>query len=140
MKEILKSTGIGIGVAAFFFCIAGIIFDIIYGGSFSLEDYGFTKMVLGCLVVGIGFGVPSIIYEKEYIPRPFQMVIHMGIGCVVYTIVAFAVGWIPVELGVAKCILILAAQIAVAFIVWLFFLGYYRSEARKINEKIRKLK
>lgn len=97
-------------------------------------------MVLGCLVVGIGFGVPSIIYEKEYIPRPFQMVIHMGIGCVVYTIVAFAVGWIPVELGVAKCILILAAQIAVAFIVWLFFLGYYRSEARKINEKIRKLK
>jgi len=29
------------------FCLAGIVFDIGYKGNFSLENYRFTKMVVG---------------------------------------------------------------------------------------------
>lgn len=64
------------------------------GGNFSTMNYQFTKMSIGCLVVGLGSGMPSIIYEKENLPMPVKVIVHMGIGCAVYTITAYAVGWI----------------------------------------------
>lgn len=139
MKEIVKSSAIGIGMATFIFCTVCVVFDIIHGGSFSSNHYEFTKMILGCLLVGIGFGAPSIVYQNENIPRPIQVVIHMGIGCIVYTIVAYTVGWIPTELSVWKWLSILAAQIMVAFVMWLILMKHFKDEARRINERIQEM-
>ena len=61
MKDLLKSIVISIGMAMTIFCLAGIVFDIGYKGSFSLEDYRFTKMVIGCVLIGLGFGVPTVV-------------------------------------------------------------------------------
>ena len=98
MKEITKNmisaTIMSIGGALAIFCLTGIVFDIAYGGNFSLDNYRFTKMVAGCIVVGLGFGLPSVVYQKDNLPMPIRVLIHMGIGCVVYTIVAYAVGWL----------------------------------------------
>ena len=70
VKDILRSVAISIGMAMTIFCIVGVIFDITYKGQFSLDNYRFTKMVLGCLIVGLGFGVPTVIYRKENLPMP----------------------------------------------------------------------
>jgi len=139
MKEIMKNTAIGVGTATAIFCVVGVVFDVLYGGNFSLSNYGFTKMSVGCLIVGMGFGIPSVVYKKDSIPRPVQMLIHMGTGWIVYTAVAFSVGWIPTELGIAKSILIWLGQIGIAFVIWLFFYIHYRNEAKRINEKIRQM-
>ena len=122
------------------FCIVGVIFDFLYKGQFSLENYQFTKMVLGCLFVGLGFGVPTVVYRKESLPMPVRILIHMGIGCVVYTIVAFSVGWIGGTKSVGVGLLIAAVQIAVAFVIWYLFNQYYRKEAKQINDRIQKMK
>ena len=87
-----------------------------------------------------GFGVPTVIYRKENLPMPIRVLVHMGTGCVIYTIVAFAVGWIGGSKSVVHGLLIAAVQIAVAFVIWYLFNRYYRREARKMNDRIQEMK
>lgn len=140
MKELLKSTVISIGMAMSIFCLAGIVFDVRFGGNFSLDNYRFTKMVIGCVLIGLGFGVPTIVYSKESLPMPIKIIIHMGIGCAIYTIVAYAVGWIGGTATIVQGIIIAAIQLGAAFLIWFLFMRYYRNEAKKMNDKIQAMK
>ena len=140
IKDLVKSTVISIGMAMAIFCLIGIVYDIGNKGSFSLMDYSFTKMVIGCVLVGLGFGVPTVVYRKDNLPMPVRVVIHMGIGCVIYTIVAYAVGWIGGSATFIQGIIIALIQLAVAFLIWFLFMRYYRAEAKKINDKIQAMK
>ncbi|MBR3462472.1 MAG: DUF3021 domain-containing protein [Clostridiales bacterium] len=139
-KELFISILASIGMAMTIFCLAGIVFDIGFGGNFSLENYTFTKMVAGSALVGLGYGVPTIIYRKESLPLPIKIIIHMGIGTAIYLGVAYAVGWIGGSATVGQGILIGAIQLAVAFVIWLAFSSYYRGQAKKMNEKIQEMK
>lgn len=140
VRDLLRSTAISIGMAMTIFCLAGIVFDIGSKGNFSLDHYRFTKMVAGCVLTGLGFGVPAIVYRKESLPLPVRVIIHMGTGCVVYTVTAYAVGWIGGTATIRQGIMIALVQLAVAFVIWLLFLRYYRAEAKKMNDKIQEMK
>ncbi|MBR0127346.1 MAG: DUF3021 domain-containing protein [Firmicutes bacterium] len=140
VKDILKSTVISIGMALAIFSLVGIVFDVGYGGNFSLDHYRFTKMIIGCIILGIGFGVPTVVYSSERLPMPIKVLIHMGIGLTVYTIVAYAVGWIGGAASLGQGLVIAAIQIAVAFIIWFGFMRHYRAEVRKMNEVIQAMK
>ena len=140
LKDLAKSTAISIGMAMTIFCLIGIVYDIGNKGSFSLMDYSFTKMVIGCVLVGLGFGVPTVVYRKDNLPMPVRVVIHMGIGCVIYTIVAYAVGWIGGSATFIQGIIIAVIQLAIAFVIWFIFMRYYNAEAKKMNDKIQAMK
>lgn len=139
MKKIFKTTIISINIATAIFCLVGVCFDIINGGKTQMQNFSFTKMVIGEIIIGIGFGVPTAIYENKNIPLTIQSLFHMGIGCITYTAVAFWVGWIPIKIGFFKCSLIFIGQIATAFIIWFFYLIYYKKMAKKMNICINKL-
>ena len=140
VKDLLKSIVISIGMALTIFSLVCVVFDIGYGGNFSLEGYKMTKMVIGCIIVGLGFGVPSLVYRNDTLPMPVKVLVHMGIGCVVYTIVGFAVGWIGGSATLGQGIAIAAIQLAVAFVIWFCFMRFYRKEAREMNDKIQQMK
>ena len=140
VRDLLKSTVISIAMAMAIFCLVGIVFDIGYKGNFRLENYRFTKMVVGSILVGLGFGLPTVVYRKDSLPVPVRVLIHMGIGCVVYTVVAFAVGWFGGATSIGRGLLIAAIQLAIAFLIWFLFMRYYRAEAKKMNDKIQKMK
>ena len=140
IKDLLKSTVISIGMALAIFCLICIVFDIIYKGNFSLDNYRFTKMAAGSMIVGLGFGIPSIVYNNDSLPMPVKVIIHMGIGCVIYTVVAYAVGWFGGSATVAQGLIAAVVQLAVSFIIWFCFMRYYRKEAKKMNEKIQEMK
>ena len=135
-RDLLKSVLISIGTAMAIFCLVGIMFDVHYGGNFSLDDYRFTKMVVGCILVGLGFGVPSVVYKKESIPRPLRVIIHLGIGWIVYLIVAYAVGWMGATASIGQTILIICIQSAVFLLIWFLFFRHYKKEADEINKKL----
>lgn len=137
MKKMLKSTGIGISIALAIFVIIGIVFDILYHGTFHMLDYSFTKMAVGCLLIGVGFGAPSAVYEHEEIPCLLQVVFHLGIGFAVFMIVSFAVGWMPTEAGIGGIIGYVIGDLAFVLIIWYLFYRHYKKEAAAINEKIR---
>jgi len=111
LRDLIKSTMVSIGVAMSVFCLVCIIFDVRSGGTFSLENYRFTKMVVGCVLIGLGFGVPTIVYKKDNLPMPIRVIIHMGIGCVVYTVVAYAVGWMGGADSILHGIIIAGVQL-----------------------------
>ncbi len=140
VKDLVKSSVISIGMAMTIFCLVGVVFDVGYKGNFSLDDYRFTKMVAGCVLIGLGFGVPTIVYRKDNLPMPIRVIIHMGIGCVVYTIIAYAVGWIGGSATIGQGILIAAIQLAVAFLIWFMFMKHYRAEAKRMNDRIQAMK
>ena len=140
IKDLIKSTIISIGMALTIFCLVGIMFDVSYGGNFSLEGYQFTKMVVGSAIVGLGFGVPTIVYNSDKLPQPIKVVIHMGIGCIIYTIVAYAVGWFGGSTTLWQGLIIAGIQLVVAFIIWFCFMRYYKKEAKKMNDKIQAMK
>ena len=139
-KDIARSSVVSIGMSLTIFCLMGMIADIIGGGNFNLDHYRFTKMVIGSIIVGLGFGVPTFIYRKDSLPMPIRVIIHMGTVCVIYTLVAFAVGWMGGTGSVAKAIVAAAVQIAVAFLIWYLFMRYYRREAKEMNERIQEMK
>ena len=140
VKDILKSTVLSIGMALTIFCLVGMFFDITNGGNFSMEGFQFTKMVIGSAIVGIGFGVPTVVYNSEKLPMPVKVLIHMGTGCVIYTIVAYAVGWFGGSATPVQGLAIAGIQFVVAFIIWFCFNSYYRKEAKQMNEKIQAMK
>ena len=140
IKNLVKNTAISVGMAMGIFCFAGVIFDLIYKGTFYLENYQFTKMVIGCIIVGLGFGMPSIVYHIDSFPIPIRALIHMVIGCIVYTIVAYLVGWLGDIANIGQGILILVLQLGIAFIVWFLFRKHYRKEAKKLNDRIQNMK
>ena len=83
-KVVMKRAFISIAMSFIIFIVIGIIFDMKDGGNFTLTDYGFTKMALACVVTGLGFGVPTILYNSERISQTLASVIHLGIGFTIY--------------------------------------------------------
>lgn len=136
MKKIMKSSVIGISIALIIFTMIGIIIDIGYGGTFLMKGYSFTKMAIGSILVGIGFGAPSAIYENDALPYPLQVIFHMGIGMAVMFIVSFVVGWIPSSLGIGGVIGYIAADAGLVMLIWFFFYRHYQKEATEMNKKI----
>ena len=140
MKRIKKIAIIslqGIGIACTIYTLIGILFDNLYQGTFLMENYTFTKQAIASIIIGIAFSAPSEIYHNEKLPFAFQFLFHMGIGCCVYLIAASCAGWIPLSLGIGKCILIVLLQLSVAFLIWLCFSIHYRKLAKSMNEKIK---
>ena len=140
VKDLAKSTMISIGMSLTIFCMMGMVADIISEGNFSLDHYRFTKMVIGSMIVGMGFGLPTFIYQKDSLPMPVRVIIHMGTGCIIYTLVAFAVGWMGGSGSIWKGIIAAAGQIAIAFLIWYLFMRYYRKEAKRMNDRIQEIK
>ena len=55
MKNLIKNTITSIGISLTVFCVTGMVFDIAYDGNFILNHYQFSKMVIGCIIVGLSF-------------------------------------------------------------------------------------
>ena len=109
------------------------------GDTFSMNSDMFIKHIMGSVFVGIGFTVPSLIYDKKKLSMKVQTLIHMGCGFGVYLPIACSLGWLPVTLGFKMVILPLAFAIIFAIIIWLGFYLYYKHEAKRINEKLNML-
>ena len=139
-KDLAKSSFISIGISLSIFCLIGMINDIVAGGNFSLDQYRFTKMVIGSMIVGLGFGLPTYIYRIDRLPMPVRVIIHMGTGCIIYTIVGYAVGWMGGSGNIVKAVVGAAVHFSVAFVIWYLFMRLNREEAMEMNKKIQEMK
>ncbi len=143
MKELKNQVFIsalyGVGFAAILFVLTGVIFDCDNGGTIVLHHYGFSKMALGTLVIGLGFGLPAVVYEREELSRPVQILIHMGTGCTVLLITSWVVGWMPATQGLLGILKIAAGQLLLAFSLWFGFYLNQKKLAEKMNQKLSDL-
>lgn len=136
LKQMGVSSFVGIGIGLMVFGIISIVVDVANGGVFQYGDYQITKMILGSVGVGLGFGLPAVVYESEKIPYIMQGIIHLGIGCAVLIVIAFLVGWIPVSAGPVVIAAAVMVEIVMAVLLWKLVSLYYKKEAEKINKKL----
>ena len=137
MKKIILYILREIGLGCVFFTLSGIIFDIIFKGSFLLNHWYYTKMAIGSMITGIAFYVPSLVYQNEKLSKGLQVFIHMGIGLVTYISVGLYVGWIPLQAGAWAITGTIVIAVVVSFLIWFGFYLYYRQEAKRINAKLK---
>ena len=139
-KNILVSSLIGIGIAAVTSCLVSLLLLAKGAGSLTMTIGEYSQMLAGLVLVGIGFGLPSIVYQNDKLAPAYQVLIHMGTGCLVMTLVSFWTGWIPVKAGFWPAFLTIAGEITVAFIIWLIFYQHEKKLAQQMNNRIKQLK
>lgn len=138
MKNIIKNVIFGIGWG-FSILVMVMLVGVIINPMFvsSITQGEFIIDVCCSAVVGIAFVLPSLVYNNSRLSRPLQVIIHLGIGFAVYIPCAFFAGWIPTMYGVIATCISLGISLAISLLIYLGFYFYYKSEAKKMNAKIK---
>ena len=138
VKKLLKKLCSGVGTGCFVFVAMLFIAPIFAGGAnaFFAEKTGaeWQLTALCCILISVGFYIPSLIYENEKLALWLRTLIHMTIGTIVYLLTAYFAGWMENSSGVLRFFLI---AVGTAALWWLCaFLGL-RAQAKKMNQKIK---
>ena len=135
MKKVFNAAWSGVALSAVVFIIACMFIGFRYGYDKFANGYGMARMCIAVLVIGAGFGIPSLIYGTE-LPTGLKVLIHMGTGTIIMLATSIAVGWIDFSRGWLPCLLIAGIQIAVAFILWLLTCVRTSKDAKQMNDAI----
>ncbi len=132
----VRRTKTTVAIASFLFLLGSLIADLNMGGVCSASGYSITKMALGSLGIGLGFGIPCIVYTSEKLSRPLQIAIHMAIGCAVMLAIALLVGWIPTDKGLVPALLAVASMLLTAFVISVISYRRQKKLAERINREL----
>ena len=130
-----------LAMGAFVGCF--IVMLVMVLGSYSLgpSEVSFSGVEIinaffGSIVVGWAFSLTGIIYEREDIAFPLQVLFQMGIGMLVLFIVAIYLKWMPVSLGWGPIVTWIGIACIFAIVFWFGFYIYYYMQARELNKKL----
>lgn len=129
----LRRTKTTVAISSFLFLISSLIADLNMGGVYSVTGYSVTKMALGSLGIGLGFGLPCIIYTSEKLSRPVQISVQMLTGCTVMLAIAFLAGWIPTDRGLLPALLAILSMLLTALVIAVLSYRRQKKLAERIN-------
>lgn len=136
IRKIVKLVCSGIGWGCTLSCLISMIGAHFMGNEwFVSSPKSFSLQVIAAMLVGIGWTVPSLVYDNEKLSRMQQMLIHFGVGFLVYFVIAFNMGWVPIG-NMQWMIIGLVGMVGCTLLIWFGFYFYYKSEAKEINKKI----
>lgn len=137
LTDIIESLALGAFVGCFIGLLVAVLISYQVGPqviSFSGTDI--INLFFGCIVAGWGFSLTGLIYEREDLPLPFQIIFQMGIGMTVLFLIAAYLKWMPIDLGIGPIITWIAIACVFAVVFWCGFYVYDCLLARNINKKI----
>ena len=130
-----------LSMGAFVGCF--IVMLVIVLGSYAAgpQNVSFSGVELinaffGSIVVGWAFSLSGLIYEKDEVPFPLQVIFQMVIGMGILFAVAIYLGWMPISLGIGPIITWVLIACIFAAVFWFGFYIYYSLQARDINKKL----
>lgn len=135
--DLIKRLALGAFVGCFIVMLIMVLISLQDGPqSVSFSGTTIINAFLGSIVVGWGFSLTGLIYEREDIAFPLQVAFQMGIGMLILFIVAIYLQWMPVNLGIGIIVewIIIACIFAAVF--WCGFYIYYYLVARDMNNKL----
>lgn len=136
MKQAWKAAWRGICDSAIIYLACSFVLGLSYGHECFSSGYGMARSVGAVVLIGLGFGLPSVIYKTE-LPTGLKVAVHMGIGCLVMAAASWIAGWLRLEQGLWPVLGLLGVQIVCAFLVWLAYYLRTRQLAKKMNKQIR---
>ena len=139
VSDIIKSLSMGAFVGCFIGLLVAVFISFQVGPqNISFSGTDIVNLFFGCVVAGWAFSLTGLIYEREDVPLPFQIIFQMGIGMTVLFLVAIYLKWMPLDLGIGPIITWVAIACVFAVIFWCGFYIYYYLLARNLNKKIVK--
>ena len=135
--DLIKHLALGAFIGSFIGMLVAVFISIQIGPQkiiFSGTDI--INLFLGSTVAGWAFSLSGLIYEKEELPLPFQVLFQMVIGMGVLFVIAIYLKWMPITLGIWPVITWILIACVFAAVFWCGFYIYYYLLARNINKKI----
>lgn len=102
----------------------------------AFSGYDVINAFFGSIVIGWAFSLSGLIYDREDLSLPLQVMFQMGIGFIVLFSVAIYLGWLPLTFGIGVIVEWIIIAVIFASVFWLGFYIYYYLEAREINQKL----
>ena len=136
MKKAFKSAWRGICTAALMYLALCFVFGLIGGEEQFASGYGMARSVAAVMLIGVGFGLPALVYETE-LPMALKVLIHMGIGSTVMVGASLLAGWLRPEQGLKPFLATLGVQLACAFLIWGWNLLRSRKLAKEMNDRLQ---
>ena len=139
VSDIIKSLSMGAFVGCFIGLLVAVFISFQVGPqNISFSGTDIVNLFFGCIVAGWAFSLTGLIYEREDVPLPLQIIFQMGIGMTVLFLVAIYLKWMPLDLGIGPIITWVAIACVFAVIFWCGFYIYYYLLAHNLNKKIVK--
>ena len=135
--DLIERLSMGAFVGCFVVMLVMVLGSYIAGpGNVSFSGVEIINAFLGSIVVGWAFSLSGLIYDKEEVPFPLQVIFQMVIGMGVLFAVAVYLKWMPISLGIGPIITWIVIACIFAAIFWVGFFVYYSLQARDINKKL----
>ena len=135
--DLIERLSMGAFVGCFVVMLVMVLGTYIAGpGNVSFSGTEIIGAFFGSIVVGWAFSLSGLIYEKEEVPFPLQVIFQMVIGMGVLFAVAVYLQWMPISLGIGPIITWVAIACIFAAVFWAGFYVYFTLQARDINKKL----
>ena len=135
--DLIKRLAMGAFVGCFIVMVVMIFISVQLGPSnIHFSGVDIINAFLGSIVVGWAFSLTGLIYERDEISFPLQIIFQMGIGLTVLCIVAVYLKWLPIDLGWGPILTWILIACVFAVIFWFGFYIYYFLVARELNNKL----
>ncbi|MDR0474967.1 MAG: DUF3021 domain-containing protein [Treponema sp.] len=140
IKKIIGRILSGISYGCFWLVFFGIIFDFVPDKiHYEAIMSNFTMQAIGSMFVGIGFVLPTLIYDSEKLSLFIKTIIHLGIGIPIFFVIGFSLGWLPKNISMGSIFFIIVSCITVSFVIWFGFYLYNKNESILINKQLKKI-
>ncbi len=137
MKKIIGLIGTGISWGCTVSCIISMVGYSMMGNDWFLSaSKGFNQQIIASMIIGMGWSLPSLIYQNEKLSFIQQWIFHMLVGVIVYIPIAFYMEWFP-KGNIFAIIISMGISLVCSLIIWFCFYLYYKNEAKVINKKIQ---
>lgn len=137
IADLIKSLALGAFVGCFIVMLVMVLISLGEGVNVvSFSGVDVINAFLGSIVAGWAFSLSGMIYEREDIALPFQIIFQMGIGMTVLFIIAIYLKWMPINFGWEPILTWVSIACVFAAIFWCGFYMYYYLLARDLNKKI----
>lgn len=136
--DIIEKLALGAFVGCFIVLLVAVLISYNVGPSvirFSGTDI--INAFFGSIVAGWAFSLSGMIYDRDDIALPLQVIFQMGIGMGVLFIIAIYLKWMPIDLGWEPVIAWVLIALVFGVVFWFGFYIYYYLMARDLNSKIK---
>ncbi|MDR7079923.1 hypothetical protein J2Y03_004981 [Neobacillus niacini] len=111
--------------------------NILFGGFEMIDGPLFLKNSIGSVLCFWFFTVSSLYFENRNLKLFQQTILHFLTVTILYLILALTIGWIP--FNIKNILLTILISIVVYTIFWVAFYLYFKNQARKLNDDLKKL-
>lgn len=136
MKTFLYRSFIGIIFGGFLHVLL-VCIGIIWTNVETINAESFGKNAAGMMICSWFFTVTPLYFEIRKWNLIQQTMLHFLTVCVLFFLVSFTIGWIPVSISIIiKQLLIF---LAIYIVSWTLFFLYFKYQTKILNENLKRL-